>query len=146
MGLSSPDYAGIVRLSFRSRLERQAETYHPASRYQAGEWLVLSPLCCRVETDVRRHLVFLDKDNNLKLGDFGLSKAMAQAAMTNTYVGVSHSYSRHRFEPTDFVPDAVLHVARIDQRTTLRHQERCLGTRMSHLRTMCRAVRLLSLF
>jgi hypothetical protein len=32
--------------------------------------------------------VFLDKDNNLKLGDFGLSKAMAQAAMTQTYVGV----------------------------------------------------------
>lgn len=33
--------------------------------------------------------VFLDNENNLKLGDFGLSKAMAQAAMTQTYVGVS---------------------------------------------------------
>ncbi len=32
--------------------------------------------------------VFLDRESNLKLGDFGLSKAMAQAAMTNTYVGV----------------------------------------------------------
>lgn len=30
----------------------------------------------------------MDNDNNLKLGDFGLSKAMAQAAMTQTYVGV----------------------------------------------------------
>lgn len=33
-------------------------------------------------------VVFLDKENNLKLGDFGLSKAMAQAAMAQTYVGV----------------------------------------------------------
>lgn len=33
--------------------------------------------------------VFLDERNNLKLGDFGLSKAMQQAAMTQTYVGVS---------------------------------------------------------
>lgn len=34
--------------------------------------------------------VFLDKENNLKLGDFGLSKAMEQASMTQTYVGVSN--------------------------------------------------------
>lgn len=32
--------------------------------------------------------VFLDKNNNLKLGDFGLSKAMQYATMTQTYVGV----------------------------------------------------------
>lgn len=38
--------------------------------------------------------MFLDKENNLKLGDFGLSKAMAQAAMTQTYVGVSCSPSQ----------------------------------------------------
>jgi hypothetical protein len=36
-----------------------------------------------------RETVFLDERNNLKLGDFGLSKAMQQAAMTQTYVGVS---------------------------------------------------------
>jgi hypothetical protein len=32
--------------------------------------------------------VFLDEDNNVKLGDFGLSKALNQASFANTYVGV----------------------------------------------------------
>lgn len=32
--------------------------------------------------------VFLDDSNNVKLGDFGLSKALAQASFANTYVGV----------------------------------------------------------
>ena len=35
--------------------------------------------------------MFLDKDNIIKLGDFGLSKAMASAAFTSTYVGVRPS-------------------------------------------------------
>jgi NIMA (never in mitosis gene a)-related kinase len=39
--------------------------------------------------DIKPENVFLDKDNIIKLGDFGLSKAMANAAFTNTYVGVS---------------------------------------------------------
>lgn len=43
--------------------------------------------------DIKPENVFLDKDNNLKLGDFGLSKAMAQAAMTNTYVGTPYYMS-----------------------------------------------------
>lgn len=34
--------------------------------------------------------VFLDENNNVKLGDFGLSKALAQASFANTYVGVRH--------------------------------------------------------
>jgi len=33
--------------------------------------------------------VFLDENNTVKLGDFGLSKALAQASFANTYVGVS---------------------------------------------------------
>jgi len=33
--------------------------------------------------------VFLDENNIVKLGDFGLSKALAQASFANTYVGVS---------------------------------------------------------
>jgi hypothetical protein len=48
---------------------------------------------------VRRHIfldfqlilagiVFLDENNRVKLGDFGLSKALAQASFANTYVGV----------------------------------------------------------
>lgn len=45
--------------------------------------------CSETETDLGPLTVFLDERNNLKLGDFGLSKAMQQAAMTQTYVGVS---------------------------------------------------------
>ncbi|GAA5898323.1 uncharacterized protein JCM6883_000991 [Sporobolomyces salmoneus] len=43
--------------------------------------------------DIKPENVFLDKDNNLKLGDFGLSKAMQQAAMTQTYVGTPYYMS-----------------------------------------------------
>ncbi|KAM0789401.1 hypothetical protein ACM66B_000228 [Microbotryomycetes sp. NB124-2] len=43
--------------------------------------------------DLKPDNVFLDKDSNLKLGDFGLSKAMAQAAMTQTYVGTPYYMS-----------------------------------------------------
>jgi serine/threonine protein kinase len=32
--------------------------------------------------------VFLDEANTVKLGDFGLSKALAQTSFANTYVGV----------------------------------------------------------
>jgi len=47
------------------------------------------PLASRLTTTCRiRRTVFLDENHNLKLGDFGLSKAMEQAAMTQTYVGV----------------------------------------------------------
>ena len=34
-------------------------------------------------------IVFLDSNNTVKLGDFGLSKALAHASFANTYVGVS---------------------------------------------------------
>src|ERR1700732_3591143 len=37
--------------------------------------------------------VFLDTSNTVKLGDFGLSKALAQASFANTYVGVRSSLS-----------------------------------------------------
>jgi len=33
-------------------------------------------------------LVFLDDNNSVKLGDFGLSKALPQASFASTYVGV----------------------------------------------------------
>ena len=35
--------------------------------------------------------VFLDENNRVKLGDFGLSKALAHASFGSTYVGVHHS-------------------------------------------------------
>lgn len=34
------------------------------------------------------NIVFLDENNTVKLGDFGLSKQLAQASFANTYVGV----------------------------------------------------------
>lgn len=50
--------------------------------------------------------VFLDENNTVKLGDFGLSKALPQATFANTYVGVrrpvfliiseSNDLARHR--------------------------------------------------
>lgn len=35
--------------------------------------------------------VFLDENNRVKLGDFGLAKALAQASFAQTYVGVRFS-------------------------------------------------------
>ncbi|CAD6589047.1 MAG: G2-specific serine/threonine protein kinase [Cyphobasidiales sp. Tagirdzhanova-0007] len=43
--------------------------------------------------DIKPENVFLDKDNIIKLGDFGLSKAMASAAFTSTYVGTPYYMS-----------------------------------------------------
>ncbi|GAA6058203.1 hypothetical protein JCM3770_005010 [Rhodotorula araucariae] len=43
--------------------------------------------------DIKPENVFLDENHNLKLGDFGLSKAMEQAAMTQTYVGTPYYMS-----------------------------------------------------
>ena len=37
--------------------------------------------------------VFLDEQHNVKLGDFGLSKALQQAAFANTYVGTPYYMS-----------------------------------------------------
>lgn len=37
--------------------------------------------------------MFLDENNSVKLGDFGLSKVLTQASLANTYVGVRSSSS-----------------------------------------------------
>ncbi|RDX55223.1 kinase-like protein [Lentinus brumalis] len=43
--------------------------------------------------DLKPDNVFLDASNNVKLGDFGLSKALAQASFANTYVGTPYYMS-----------------------------------------------------
>ncbi|KAF5320548.1 hypothetical protein D9611_010681 [Ephemerocybe angulata] len=43
--------------------------------------------------DLKPDNVFLDEQNNVKLGDFGLSKALAQASFANTYVGTPYYMS-----------------------------------------------------
>lgn len=67
---------------------RKAIILHRDLKPENGERGAPSPSKTRRLT-VFSPAVFLDNENNLKLGDFGLSKAMAQAAMTQTYVGVS---------------------------------------------------------
>ena len=47
-------------------------------------------------------LVFLDDNNTVKLGDFGLSKQLAQASFANTYVGVSVAVHSLVITLTDF--------------------------------------------
>ncbi|KIY47270.1 kinase-like protein, partial [Fistulina hepatica ATCC 64428] len=43
--------------------------------------------------DLKPDNVFLDENNLVKLGDFGLSKALAQASFANTYVGTPYYMS-----------------------------------------------------
>ncbi|KAH7909222.1 kinase-like domain-containing protein [Hygrophoropsis aurantiaca] len=43
--------------------------------------------------DLKPDNVFLDEANTVKLGDFGLSKALAQASFANTYVGTPYYMS-----------------------------------------------------
>ncbi|KAF9807752.1 hypothetical protein IEO21_08066 [Rhodonia placenta] len=43
--------------------------------------------------DLKPDNVFLDEKNTVKLGDFGLSKALAQASFANTYVGTPYYMS-----------------------------------------------------
>ncbi|KAI5887708.1 kinase-like protein [Schizophyllum commune H4-8] len=43
--------------------------------------------------DLKPDNVFLDENNTVKLGDFGLSKALAQASFANTYVGTPYYMS-----------------------------------------------------
>ncbi|KIJ59716.1 hypothetical protein HYDPIDRAFT_162091 [Hydnomerulius pinastri MD-312] len=43
--------------------------------------------------DLKPDNVFLDENNSVKLGDFGLSKALAQTSFANTYVGTPYYMS-----------------------------------------------------
>ncbi|KAI5475150.1 G2-specific protein kinase [Pseudohyphozyma bogoriensis] len=95
------DLAGVIQRCRRSGTYLSEELVWS---YLAQITLALSD--CHTETDskgerkpvilhrdIKPENVFLDKENNLRLGDFGLSKAMAQAAMTQTYVGTPYYMS-----------------------------------------------------
>ncbi|KAI9455262.1 kinase-like domain-containing protein [Lactarius psammicola] len=43
--------------------------------------------------DIKPDNVFLDENNSVKLGDFGLSKVLTQASLANTYVGTPYYMS-----------------------------------------------------
>ncbi|KDR84684.1 hypothetical protein GALMADRAFT_111919 [Galerina marginata CBS 339.88] len=57
------------------------ETEHSSRRVQV------------LHRDLKPDNVFLDENNSVKLGDFGLSKALAQASFANTYVGTPYYMS-----------------------------------------------------
>jgi len=145
LGLLDPDYSSFTWLSFGDGSEWETETSHLASRYQTWKWWAvtfhstLASSSFSWSGDCNARTVFLDKDNNLKLGDFGLSKAMQQAAMTQTYVGVRIP-SLHLLDLLGWGAmrrtDTLLHVTGTHQRTTLRRQIWYLGTRMFDLRAL----------
>lgn len=81
-------------------------------RYKTRQWFVLVKDLPLISTDPIRS-VFLDEANSVKLDDFGLSKALAQARFANGYIGV-RLYHRICLMGVDFSPpDTVLHVFRI---------------------------------
>ena len=82
--------------------------------------------------------MFLDENNKVKLGDFGLSKALAQASFAQTYVGVSafvEQKSKEGSDPHTF-PDTLLYVARAHAGEGIRFQVRHLVPRLPDIRTM----------
>lgn len=66
--------------------ERRAQILHRDLKPDNGEYLVVPTSNLSMLTDSRT--VFLDENNHVKLGDFGLSKALSQSNFANTYVGV----------------------------------------------------------
>jgi NIMA (never in mitosis gene a)-related kinase len=66
--------------------EKRAQILHRDLKPDNGEWGSWYSMPPQLLTFL---LVFLDETNVVKLGDFGLSKQLAQASFANTYVGVS---------------------------------------------------------
>ena len=82
--------------------------------------------------------VFLDDNNTVKLGDFGLSKQLAQASFANTYVGVSVAVDSSVITLINFFHslDPILYVPRAYARESLRLKIGYLVARMPNLRTL----------
>ena len=85
---------------------------------------------------IRSLAVFLDESHLVKLGDFGLSKALAQASFANTYVGVCSLPLLYGI-PLTGLADTVLYVPRADARKGIRLQIGYMVTGVPHLRTLC---------
>ena len=96
--------------------EKRAQILHRDIKPDNG---VLAPRPVHLQLTVFSQF-FLDEANRVKLGDFGLSKALAQASFANTYVGVRTSCFLAHFATADHAyPDAILHVPRIDARKSI---------------------------
>jgi len=67
---------------------RPWQVLHQDLKLYNGEWSLLwfASNCLILQ------LVFLDENNVIKLGDFGLSKQLMQASFANTYVRVSDHF------------------------------------------------------
>lgn len=64
-----------------------------ASSVQADSISATPSVAAILHRDLKPENVFLDGNNNIKLGDFGLSKQIAAQAFTNTYVGTPYYMS-----------------------------------------------------
>ncbi|OAX38006.1 kinase-like protein [Rhizopogon vinicolor AM-OR11-026] len=68
--------------------------HHPGSRIVSGtEGNAKEKQSQILHRDLKPDNVFLDQSNTVKLGDFGLSKALSQANFANTYVGTPYYMS-----------------------------------------------------
>ena len=80
-------------------------------------------------------VVFLDNNNCVKLGDFGLSKAVAQASFANTYLGVRVVifFPLSNLDINLAGPDTIVHVPRTVGTKVLRLKIGYLVPRMPHI-------------
>ena len=69
------------------RYLREKDACKLFSQLISGVWYIHQKKI--VHRDLKLENVLLDEHCRVKLGDFGLSKALAQASFANTYVGVS---------------------------------------------------------
>ena len=81
--------------------------------------------------------MFLDENNSIKLGDFGLSKVLTQASLASTYVGVwEFCFYSIILSLTGHCTDTILHVTRANAREGVRLKIRYLVVGMPYLRVM----------